>query len=126
MRRLAATLLLFSKATNIPRATPIRGQIPALPPQSLLLTSAVHDHVNVFPTHADYLAPFRQLIANLPSDGLIVVCADEPHAMALARAAPCRLVTYALSDKNAGYRAENIVYGEESTFESSDPASAKR
>jgi UDP-N-acetylmuramate: L-alanyl-gamma-D-glutamyl-meso-diaminopimelate ligase len=86
-------------------------------PQSLLLTSAVHDHVNVFPTHADYLAPFRQLIANLPSDGLIVVCADEPHAMALARAAPCRLVTYALSDKNAGYRAENIVYGEESTFE---------
>jgi UDP-N-acetylmuramate: L-alanyl-gamma-D-glutamyl-meso-diaminopimelate ligase len=86
-------------------------------PQSLLLTSAVHDHVNVFPTHADYLAPFKQLIADLPASGLLVACADEPHAMALARAAPCRLVTYALTDANAAYRAENIVYGEESTFE---------
>jgi UDP-N-acetylmuramate: L-alanyl-gamma-D-glutamyl-meso-diaminopimelate ligase len=86
-------------------------------PQSLLLTSAVHDHVNVFPTHADYLAPFRQLIANLPSDGLLVVCSDEPHAMTLARGAPSRVITYALSDANAAYRAENIVYGEQSTFD---------
>jgi UDP-N-acetylmuramate: L-alanyl-gamma-D-glutamyl-meso-diaminopimelate ligase len=86
-------------------------------PASLLLTSAMHDHVNVFPTHADYLAPFRELIANLPPDGLLVVCADEPHAMVLANAAPCRVITYALSDGNAVYRAENIVYGEESTFD---------
>jgi UDP-N-acetylmuramate: L-alanyl-gamma-D-glutamyl-meso-diaminopimelate ligase len=86
-------------------------------PQSLLLTSAVHDHVNVFPTHAEYLAPFRELVADLPPDGLLVVCADEPHAMTLARAAPCRVVTYALSDANALYRAEDILYGEESTFD---------
>ncbi|MBV9066332.1 MAG: hypothetical protein JO004_11295 [Methylobacteriaceae bacterium] len=86
-------------------------------PRALMLTSAVHDHVNVFPTHADYLAPFKELIANLPAAGLLVVCADEPHAMALARGAPCRLVTYALSDAQALYRAENITYGEESTFD---------
>jgi UDP-N-acetylmuramate: L-alanyl-gamma-D-glutamyl-meso-diaminopimelate ligase len=86
-------------------------------PQSLLLTSAVHDHFNVFPTHADYLAPFKQLIGQLPSDGLLVVCADEPHAMALARNAPCRVVTYALSEASAAYHAENIRYGEESTFD---------
>ena len=86
-------------------------------PQLLLLTSAVHDHVNVFPTHADYLAPFKQLIADLPASGLLVVCADEPHAMALARGARCRVVTYALSDANAAYRAQNIVYGETSTFD---------
>jgi UDP-N-acetylmuramate: L-alanyl-gamma-D-glutamyl-meso-diaminopimelate ligase len=77
----------------------------------------VHDHVNVFPTHADYLAPFKQLIGNLPASGLLVVCADEAHAMALARDAPCRVVTYSLSDAKAGYRAENIHYGEESTFD---------
>ena len=86
-------------------------------PGTLLLTSAVHDHVNVFPTHADYLAPFNELIGNLPPTGLLVVCADEPHAMKLARAAPCRVVAYGLSDANAGYRAENISYGEESMFE---------
>jgi UDP-N-acetylmuramate: L-alanyl-gamma-D-glutamyl-meso-diaminopimelate ligase len=86
-------------------------------PQSLLLTSAVHDHVNVFPTHADYLAPFQRLIGELPADGLLVACADEPHAMSLAGAAPCRVVIYSLSDANAAYRAENIVYGEESSFD---------
>jgi UDP-N-acetylmuramate: L-alanyl-gamma-D-glutamyl-meso-diaminopimelate ligase len=86
-------------------------------PGSLLLTSAVHDHVNVFPTHADYLAPFRQLIGNLPASGLLVACADEPHAMTLAQAAPCGVVTYSLSDADAAYRAEKIQYGEESTFD---------
>jgi UDP-N-acetylmuramate: L-alanyl-gamma-D-glutamyl-meso-diaminopimelate ligase len=86
-------------------------------PGSLLLTSAVHDHVNIFPTHADYLGPFKQLIGNLPRDGLLVVCADEPHAMALAQSALCRVVTYSLSDAKAAYRAENIAYGEESTFD---------
>jgi UDP-N-acetylmuramate: L-alanyl-gamma-D-glutamyl-meso-diaminopimelate ligase len=86
-------------------------------PQSLLLTSAVHDHVNVFRTHADYLAPFAQLIGRLPHRGLLVVCADEPHAMHLAHSARCRVVPYGLSDANATYRAEKIVYGEESTFD---------
>ena len=86
-------------------------------PQSLLLTSAVHDHVNVFPTHADYLAPFQQLIRGLPADGLLVACADEPHAMSLAGAAPCRVVTYGLCDANAAYYAESVVYGEESSFD---------
>jgi UDP-N-acetylmuramate: L-alanyl-gamma-D-glutamyl-meso-diaminopimelate ligase len=95
-------------------------------PGSLLLTSAVHDHVNVFPTHADYLAPFQQLIANLPSNGLMVVCADEPHATALARTAPCRVLTYGLADASAHYRAENIVYAEESTFELIGPGIRER
>ena len=118
MRRLAATLILFIEGDEYPSSnTDPRAKFLHYAPQSLLLTSAVHDHVNVFPTHADYLARFGNSSRTCLPTGCIVVCADEPHAMALARAAPCRLVTYALSDKNAGYRAENIVYGEESTFE---------
>jgi len=53
-------------------------------PKNVLLTSATHDHVNVFPTHEEYLSPFRQLIAVLPQDGLLVVNATEPHALALS------------------------------------------
>ena len=34
--------------------------------RNVLLTSATHDHVNVFPTHADYLVPFRALLDALP------------------------------------------------------------
>ena len=34
--------------------------------RNVLLTSATHDHINVFPTHADYLSPFRSLLGSLP------------------------------------------------------------
>ncbi len=30
--------------------------------RNVLLTSATHDHINVFPTHADFLKPFRALL----------------------------------------------------------------
>src|SRR6185312_3515847 len=33
--------------------------------KSVLLTSATHDHVNVYPTHEEYLAPFRKLLEQL-------------------------------------------------------------
>ena len=46
-------------------------------PRDVLLTSLVHDHVNVFPTFADYEAPFRELLRLLPADGLLVA-RDHP------------------------------------------------
>jgi UDP-N-acetylmuramate: L-alanyl-gamma-D-glutamyl-meso-diaminopimelate ligase len=84
--------------------------------QNVLLTSATHDHVNVFPTHADYLAPFRALLAGLPSDGLLVVNSHEPHARALADNAPCKVVSYALGD-GAHWHAANIARGAETSFD---------
>ena len=52
--------------------------------RNVLLTSATHDHINVFPTHADYLVPFRALLESLPPDGVLVANGSEPHARALA------------------------------------------
>jgi UDP-N-acetylmuramate: L-alanyl-gamma-D-glutamyl-meso-diaminopimelate ligase len=83
----------------------------------VLLTSAAHDHVNIFPTQEDYLKPFRALIAGMPRDGLLVVCKDEPHAFGLAGAAPCNAVTYALDDPGADYHAANIDYGMTTAFD---------
>ncbi|MBR1151131.1 UDP-N-acetylmuramate--L-alanine ligase [Bradyrhizobium sp. JYMT SZCCT0428] len=80
--------------------------------KNVLLTSATHDHINVFPTHADYLAPFQSLLGSLPSDGLLVVCSNEPHARALAGSLACPIVFYALDDK-AHWHAANIARGAE-------------
>ena len=66
--------------------------------KNVLLTSATHDHINVFPTHADYLAPFRALLGSLPADGLLVV-SSEPHARALAAGLSCAIAFYGLDDK---------------------------
>jgi UDP-N-acetylmuramate: L-alanyl-gamma-D-glutamyl-meso-diaminopimelate ligase len=82
----------------------------------VLMTAAVHDHVNIFPTQDDYEKPFRELISRIPKDGLLVACKDEPHAMLVARDAACKVVTYALQDVSADYHLTDIVYGEVSRF----------
>ena len=82
----------------------------------VLMTAAVHDHVNIFPTQEDYEKPFQELVSRMPADGLLVVCKDEPHAMHVAEAAACPVVTYALSDASADYHLTDIVYGEVSRF----------
>ncbi|MBC7037503.1 hypothetical protein G6O47_23660, partial [Salmonella enterica subsp. enterica serovar Enteritidis] len=84
--------------------------------RNVLLTSATHDHINVFPTHADYLAPFQTLLGSLPSDGLLVANSHEPHARALAANLSCRIVFYALDDK-AHWHAANIERGAETGFD---------
>src|SRR6185436_1787137 len=75
--------------------------------KNVLLTSATHDHINVFPTHADYLAPFRALLELLPSGAVLVANGSEPHARALAdksRAA----IFYSLEDR-ANWHADKIT-----------------
>jgi UDP-N-acetylmuramate: L-alanyl-gamma-D-glutamyl-meso-diaminopimelate ligase len=83
--------------------------------RNVLLTSATHDHINVFPTHADYLAPFRTLLGALPADGLLVV-SNEPHARALADHLACAKAFYGLDDA-AHWHAENIDRGAETRFD---------
>jgi UDP-N-acetylmuramate: L-alanyl-gamma-D-glutamyl-meso-diaminopimelate ligase len=82
----------------------------------VLMTAAVHDHVNIFPTQDDYEKPFRELVSRMPKDGLLVVCKDEPHAVKVAASASCKRVTYALQDATADYHLTDIVYGEISRF----------
>ncbi len=84
--------------------------------RNVLLTSATHDHVNVFPSHADYLAPFRALIDSLPDDGLLIASSSEPYARALAVEAGHDPVFYALNDTSS-WHAEEIKLNSTSTFD---------
>src|SRR3954470_6568962 len=84
--------------------------------RNVLLTSATHDHVNVFPTHADYLKPFRALLDRLPRDGVLVACSSEPHARALVQASGRPAIFYALDDRT-NWHADNIVRGARTDFD---------
>lgn len=84
--------------------------------RTVLMTAAVHDHVNIFPTQTDYEKPFIELVERIPADGLLVVCKDEPHAMKVAAHASCKVATYALTDASADYHLADIAYGETSRF----------
>ena len=83
-------------------------------PRDVLLTSLVHDHVNVFPTFADYEAPFRELLRLIPAVGLLMARESAP-IRAIAAETAARVVWYDTA-RCEGWWAEDIVYGEVSRF----------
>lgn len=83
-------------------------------PRDVLLTSLIHDHVNVFPTLADYVAPFQRLVAAVPAEGLLVM-RDHPAVRAIASEARARVVWYA-REPGAEWSAHDVVFGETTRF----------
>ena len=67
-------------------------------PQTAVLTSVELDHVDIFPSFDAVRDVFKKLAAAIPSTGLLVVCADSPEALAVARHATCRVEQYAVID----------------------------
>ncbi len=65
-------------------------------PDTLILTSAEHDHADLYPTHQALLDAYAALVAGMGEGSLLVACADGPEVLALARQAPCRVITYGL------------------------------
>lgn len=83
-------------------------------PRDVLLTSLIHDHINVFPTFADYEAPFHRLLADLPEDGLLVA-RDHPAIRAIAGNARCRIVWYDV-ETTAGWHTRGLTFGDVTRF----------
>jgi UDP-N-acetylmuramate: L-alanyl-gamma-D-glutamyl-meso-diaminopimelate ligase len=80
---------------------------------ALLLSSLVHDHLNVFPTMASYETPFAALIDRLPRDRVIVAARDyEP----LRRLTAGRDVVWYGIGEGPGYSAVDIEIGEITRF----------
>lgn len=88
-------------------------------PRDVLLTSLVHDHVNVFPSFDDYVKPFVELLRLLPPDGLLVA-REHPAIRAVAGEAASRIVWYD-TRPGGGWRPEDIVYGETTRFTLAGP-----
>jgi UDP-N-acetylmuramate: L-alanyl-gamma-D-glutamyl-meso-diaminopimelate ligase len=63
-------------------------------PRSVILTSVELDHVDIFPSFDAVRDTFKKLVALIPQDGLLVVCAESPDAVAVARGATCKVEQY--------------------------------
>ncbi len=83
-------------------------------PDHLLITPLAHDHVNVFPTVNDYLAPFSQLVAGMPADGLVVASTGGELSEQFLRSLTRSYVTYGISDGE--WQVRDIEWGERSQF----------
>jgi UDP-N-acetylmuramate: L-alanyl-gamma-D-glutamyl-meso-diaminopimelate ligase len=67
-------------------------------PRTVILTSIELDHVDIFPSFDAVRETFKKLIALIPEDGLLVVCAETPDTLAVARGARCRVEGYCVLD----------------------------
>jgi UDP-N-acetylmuramate: L-alanyl-gamma-D-glutamyl-meso-diaminopimelate ligase len=91
-----------------------RSKFDLYPAGHLLLTSLVHDHVNVFPTFAEYEAPFRRLLRAIPETG-VAVLRDHPAIRAVAHETAARVVWYGASPCE-GWFAREVAFGETTRF----------
>ena len=88
-------------------------------PDHALISSLVHDHVNVFPTIESYEAPFEKLVRLVPEDGLLVCAHAHP---ALHRITAGREVVWYGLDPCPGYFAEDVRIGEITRFDLRTPS----
>ncbi|HEY1559524.1 MAG TPA: Mur ligase family protein [Caulobacteraceae bacterium] len=88
-------------------------------PRAALISSIVHDHVNVYPTMESYEAAFAGLIDGLAADALLVCAhAYEP----LRRLTSGRKVVWYGPEPCDGYWARDIQIGEVTRFELVTPS----
>ena len=71
-------------------------------PNAVLLTSVEHDHIDIYPDEASYLAAFEGLIERIPEDGHLVAFAGDARLRALAEKARCNVHYYALDSDDCG------------------------
>jgi UDP-N-acetylmuramate: L-alanyl-gamma-D-glutamyl-meso-diaminopimelate ligase len=67
-----------------------------------IITSVEHDHIDIYPTEAAYVAVFAELARRVPRSGLLVCHAADARAVAASRDCPGRLAYYALSGDDTG------------------------
>jgi UDP-N-acetylmuramate: L-alanyl-gamma-D-glutamyl-meso-diaminopimelate ligase len=63
-------------------------------PRTTILTSVELDHVDIFPSFDAVRDTFKKLVTLIPSEGLLVVCAESPDARAIAKLATCTVEQY--------------------------------
>ncbi len=63
-------------------------------PQAACVTRLEWDHPDVYPSFGEYREPFVQLAESVPPSGLLVLCGDDPEALALRSHARCPVVVY--------------------------------
>lgn len=78
--------------------------------ESAVVTNVDWDHVDCYPSPQDFAEAFRDFVGQLPAHGLLVPCADDPSARALAGSVGDTVAvwTYGLGD-GADWQARALV-----------------
>ena len=59
-------------------------------PEVAILTSIEHDHIDIYPDEASYLAAFRGFVERVPTSGLVVACASDRRVVDIVQQSVAR------------------------------------
>ncbi len=88
-------------------------------PHAAIVTNVEADHLDVWGSEEAYAAAFVRFLDRIVPDGLLVLCADDPGARALAEPARARGLRVVLvgTGEDADVRAADLIFeGTESSF----------
>ena len=61
-------------------------------PELVILNNVEFDHADIYPDLAAIQKSFRQLLQQVPQNGLALINADDPNALAVTQDAPCEIL----------------------------------
>jgi UDP-N-acetylmuramate: L-alanyl-gamma-D-glutamyl-meso-diaminopimelate ligase len=76
-------------------------------PDVAVVNNVEYDHADIYPDLESIRVAFRRFVNLIPRRGLLLACADDPEAKALAPIARCRVETFGLSD-GADWQAHDL------------------
>ena len=70
-------------------------------PELVILNNVEFDHADIYADLAAIQKSFRQLLQQVPQNGLALINADDPNALAVAKDAPCEILEVGSSPQAA-------------------------
>ena len=83
-------------------------------PELLIVNNIEFDHADIFRDLEDVMTSFRRLVQIVPSEGMVLLNADDPNCRALAGKCPAPLVEVGFSP-NAGNHIRDVHYSRDSS-----------
>jgi UDP-N-acetylmuramate--alanine ligase len=80
-----------------------------LRPYIAIVTNIDHEHLESYGNFDDLTRAFARFAESIPGDGAAVLCADDPHVLALAETIAAPVVSYGIDNRRAAIGASDIT-----------------
>ena len=77
-----------------------------------IILNIEEDHLDFFKDIDDIIDCFSRFVKKTPKDGAVVANYDDDAVISAVSAAPCRVVSYSLSNSDCDYTVENLKFDE--------------
>ncbi len=77
-----------------------------------IILNIEEDHLDFFKDLDEIVSYFKDFIALIPPEGAVIANFDDAEVIRATEGATCKVISYAINSKDAMWRAENIVFGD--------------